>query len=179
MSKDFCRGDCKQKASTFCADLSSDFTHMVAADFSQLSLSLWSSSDSCFGLFPFCTSFFFFPAPPLPTPQTPTGPSLSFQPLFAPNTCSPDVICLSSEGDSRLHTYRSGKICDGLPSPGSIMSQSLLLFCIDSLPPPRPPPPSHVGTMSANSLGPFASQIQLESEQHLKNSSTHLMWQGR
>lgn len=179
MSKDFCRGDCKQKASTFCADLSSDFTHMVAADFSQLSLSLWSSSDSCFGLFPFCTSFFFFQ--PLRSPHhRPQLARLSpFSPYLLLTLAPPDVICLSSEGDSRLHTYRSGKICAGLPSPGSIMSQSLLLFCIDSLPPPRPPPPSHVGTMSANSLGPFASQIQLESEQHLKNSSTHLMWQGR
>lgn len=54
MSKDFCRGDRKQPASPFCVDLSSDFTHTVAPDVCQLSLSLSSSSESCFGLFPFC-----------------------------------------------------------------------------------------------------------------------------
>lgn len=41
------------------------------------------------------------------------------------------VLCLSGLGNSRLHTYWSTKICDGLPSLGSIMSQCLLLFSID------------------------------------------------
>lgn len=49
------------------------------------------------------------------------------------------VICLWGRGDSRLHTYWSGEMCDGLPSLCSIMSQSLLLFYID-------PPTTHTGT---------------------------------
>lgn len=40
-------------------------------------------------------------------------------------------LCLSGSGNSRLHTYWSEEICDSLPSPGSIMSQCLLLFSID------------------------------------------------
>lgn len=41
------------------------------------------------------------------------------------------VHCLSGSAKSRLHTYWSRKICDGLPSLGSIMSRCLLLFSID------------------------------------------------
>lgn len=97
--------------------------------------------------------------------------SLSSPSLFL--TLFSCVICLLGYDDSRLHTYWSGEICDGLPSPGSIMSQSLLLFCID--PPWLAPEPCPLIPQTFRLANPAGLRMTPSKFLHLLNVAAALI----